>query len=161
MGRLSAHSKTARGEKDSLPSWPSYGRTGTSISTAAQGSWDGRQPPFCWAFCCGCQHWGQDLEGTPLPLGLDRVLPLSSHTGITNSSWSPPDTWKGHRGDTGADHFTSACCGVWYLPSEHLALATVRNTTLWTQSCDIPVAPAGIISTSLLRTQIMNCPILG
>lgn len=77
--------KTARGEKDSLPSWPSYGHTGMSVSMAARGRRDGRWTPFCWAFCCGCQHCGWDLEGTPLLLGLDQALPLSPHAGMQAS----------------------------------------------------------------------------
>lgn len=74
---------------------------------------------------------GRDTSPTRAGPSAATVIP-HRRVGITNSSWSLPDTWKGHRGDTGADHFTSACCGVWYLPSEHLALAAVRNMTLWT-----------------------------
>lgn len=74
---------------------------------------------------------GWHLEGTFLLLGLHQVLPLSSHTGARASPTpARAGLWKGHGGDTGADRFTSARCGVWYLPSEHLALAAVRNMTL-------------------------------
>jgi len=64
---------------------------------------------------------GRDTSPARAGPSADIVLP-HRRAGLTNSSWSLPGTWKGHQGDAGADHFTSACCGVWYLPSEHLAL---------------------------------------
>lgn len=119
---------------------------------------------FCWDPCCGCQQWGWDVERTHLPLGLDRALPLSSHTSMQASLTRAVLCWKHGKGIEGTEgqiilHLHALGFGTFFWSIWRQPLSETRHHGPW--SCDIPVAPVGTFSTSLLQTQIMDCPNLG